>query len=824
MKRLNIKIAGLALLATAGLMSCSTDFLEEKKNYDYADPSFYNDYAGALARVSDCYRYVLPDPNGAPGFQYTSTGKADDWSKCTEEFSGFGLFVDPTNELNTVSGVKQQPDYFQGSDAANIQNNVWGFIRNINDAIIGIEGSTLSQDQKNALTGQLYFLRAWRYWRLVQWYGGVPIIKDLLPFVSSSVVPRSTTKECIEFIVDDLDKAADLLQDATGAGQWLNGDNYGRVTTGTALAMKGRVLTWWCSPLFNRTGDQERYAAAYATMKADLERINACGYSLYKPEGKGNTIKDWANMFNVMAGSTEGVFIARFNSIAPDGRPDFSRNNPWEHQCRPSNAFGGGGITPSAMIVDLFPMADGKRPASYDSYTNLEASSISYDKDHPFMYRDQRFYRTFGFPGLRWQFSHGQTALPTEDTRYPYVNGSDYELWNYVWYTTADKVNDPNADAYGADGLLKNAKGMYVTKRTTTDNSFAMYQYISPISPSVTDDVKGFRLGYASYMELRYAEVLLNLAEVACGAGDMAYAAEQLRAIRQRAGYNEVASSKGEIPNGINYTNFGLPEAITGDPAVCMSAILYERQIEFAFEGKRFDDMRRWLLFDGGVNFEQIAGAPASWKLTGWGGNTCTYLGFKPFNGQRRGNLEFQVNPAINGGLGSDKWNNFKKKEKQKQEQIQEDGSVIEVEVEVEVEDIAGVPDPIFQYAYAQGLFASKGGSTQWAKFVDWRNDFRFDLDSWHRFNQDKGNKNIDTKLEQLRDNFYIPFLKRKDKKGDALNADQTTDGMVVNYLPRYYFLGLNSNAHSKNPTLEQTIGWEDSQNGGNGTFDPLAE
>ena len=42
MKKVNIKIAGLALLAAVGFTACSTDFLEEKKNYDLANPALYD--------------------------------------------------------------------------------------------------------------------------------------------------------------------------------------------------------------------------------------------------------------------------------------------------------------------------------------------------------------------------------------------------------------------------------------------------------------------------------------------------------------------------------------------------------------------------------------------------------------------------------------------------------------------------------------------------------------------------------------------------------------------------------------------------------------
>jgi hypothetical protein len=47
------------------------------------------------------------------------------------------------------------------------------------------------------------------------------------------------------------------------------------------------------------------------------------------------------------------------------------------------------------------------------------------------------------------------------------------------------------------------------------------------------------------------------------------------------------------------------------------AAVLNERKIEFAFEGKLFFDMRRWLLFDDSFG-------------------TCSRLGIAPLNGTRR--------------------------------------------------------------------------------------------------------------------------------------------------------------------------------------------
>ncbi|MTS93406.1 RagB/SusD family nutrient uptake outer membrane protein, partial [Pseudoflavonifractor sp. BIOML-A4] len=369
----------------------------------------------------------------------------------------------------------------------------------------------------------------------------------------------------------------------------------------------------YASPLFNRKNDVERWRKAYNEITADLPRINACGYGLANESNAGANASGWANVFSMVDGNTEAVFVTLYNDIATGGVPDFSKNNSWEHGIRPSNAMGGGGKTPSAMMVDMFPMADGKRPSTCNTYTTLEQSSVAYDKNVPFANRDPRFYRTFAFPGVRWAFSGDPKNASNNN---PYT-GDKYNLWNYVWYANeSDRDNEEasSSNTYGADNLLTNAKGFYIRKRSDDldVNSNARYKF---------SQANGFKFSGSPYLEIRYAEVLLNYAEAACGAGEMGVAVEQLKKIRTRVGYTSA-------------NNFGLQTNLSGDQAACFAAILYERQIELAYEGKRFDDLRRWMLFDGGA--ERAEGAPDTWVPSGWNGNTCTYLGFEQLNGQGR--------------------------------------------------------------------------------------------------------------------------------------------------------------------------------------------
>lgn len=731
MKNNRYKVIGLGigLVSVLAFSACSDSFLDDKKNYDNVNKDVYNYYEGANARVNDVYSWCLPNTAGTPGWQYPSTGSNDDEGQSTEEYSGFGSFVDPQGEMSVSRN--NMPDYFYGQ-LNNIQASAYGRIRNINDVIEGIEGSTLTQEQKDELLGQVYFFRAWCYFRLVQWFGGVPLVTEVQDPVETVYTPRSSAKKCIEFICSDLDKASKMLAKKTLNGGWGSSD-FGRITTGTCVALKGRVLQLWCSPLFNRSNDEARWKSAYATMKAGLDSINASGYTLYKGVNNING-SDFAAMFAQTA-STEAVFTTQYNSVQSGNG---QKNNGWEAQIRPKNTSGKGGKTPSKMLIDIFPMADGKVPSTANTYTLLERSSSAYDEEFPLENRDPRFYRTFAFPGERWAYS-GNSTLSQFGAGYPsYDEGKNYELWNYVWYTKADDAgNIENSTCYAADSLLDNKRGVYVRKRSDDyDVNSALYTYNATVSNG------GFCYSAAPYMELRYAEVLLNLAEVACGAGDMEYAVSLLKQIRERAGYTAE-------------NNYGLQANLTSNQAACMSAILYERQIEFAYEGKRFLDMRRWLLFDGGEGIASITGAPSTWKLTGWGGNTCNWLGVKPFNGQRRENIEFRT--ADKYGVG----------------------------------DVTAASDPLRKANVAR------------CAAVDLR-------------------QNLTDQIATLK-SWYKDNLKYKVKKGDAYDSNKVP--LNTSFFAKYYFFGFTQGALNNNSKIEQTIGWEDSNNGNaNGTFDPLAE
>ncbi len=732
-KKYNLSSIAVMALAVTFLSGCSDEFLQEKKNYGNFGEEIYDSYIGAQMRVNTLYNYLLPSSTGSMGWNTVSAGTSDINSKSTEEYGGFSDFVNP----NVVLDNTNVPDYiFQEFGSSNAKSP-YGNIRECNMVIKGITDSSLSDAEKQELLGQALFFRAWAYYRLVRVYGGVPLIDEPQnPIIGSDggfslAVPRSTTKAAIDFICEDLRVASEYLP-----AEWDNeGSNYGRITSGAALALQGRARLLYASPLFNRADNEDRWIEAYNSNKAAIAKLREGKLGLQQNlDTLGINAAGWAGMFSTY-NSKEAVFVTLYNNVKEGVGTNYNKNNGWENSIRPINTGGSGGKSTTAQMVDLFPMADGKKPGE---------SAYKYDEQLFFLNRDPRFYRTFAFPGVQWTFNGTPANQAQHPEQFPYA-GNNYILWSYAWYATAANQSADDQTGYGADGLGLNNKSVYIRKRSddAAVNKTSLYVY-DPANSS-----KGFLLSGAPYMEIRYAEVLLNFAESACGAGHLQEAVDALKLIRQRVGYTG---------------DCGFSPELSSNRAKLFAAILYERQIELAYEGKRFDDMRRWMLWDGGVGQESIN---PSWKVTGFSGNTCTYLGVAPLNGQRRTGIEVCVADKLG-------------------QAAENDGS-----------------DPIAAQGISRPAAINLMTDATLSKVV------ADDQDP-----SEVPNKAIDNLAD-----FYREFLHRKTTRVDGDLS------YTISFKPQYYFIGFKTNMQANNVTLKQTIGWPDSRNGGaNGTYDPLAE
>lgn len=244
----------------------------------------------------------------------------------------------------------------------------------------------------------------------------------------------------------------------------------------------------------------------------------------------------------------EAVFVTGFNTSTGD---QTRKNNGYDNATRPSyTGTGGGSNQPSWEMVKAFPMLDGKKPG--------ESTKYNYADQSFYKNRDPRFDKTIAYNGVNW----------------PLNGNNSYRLWTYF---VNGKTVEPKA----------------------TNTGFYSRKAVNP-TPSIGD----VQFSGTDWIELRFAEVLLNLAESAVGVSKLDEAYTHLKAIRKRAGIE--AGTDGL---------YGLKASMTR--AELFEAILLERRIEFAFEGKRFWDLRRWKLFEKTLNGTRRTGVTISLKTTG---------------------------------------------------------------------------------------------------------------------------------------------------------------------------------------------------------------
>lgn len=258
-------------------------------------------------------------------------------------------------------------------------------IRRVNNLLDHADMLTGDQDMIDRVMGQAIYLRAYFYFYLVRAYGGVPLITHAQTLDEDLAVTRNSYEECVAFIADEMDRAADLLP-----LQW-DGPNLGRPTKGTALAVKARMLLYAASPLNNPENDLTKWQAAADAAKAvidlDLYELYPEYDKLFLDDNNQEVIFDvqWAYPYRVTSDPAE-IVSAEF-IINPQGL---------------NGAFGMN--RPTQEYVDMFEMANGKP---------ITDPTSGYDPNNPYEGRDPRFYASIFYNGVPWR----------EDTVETFING-----------------------------------------------------------------------------------------------------------------------------------------------------------------------------------------------------------------------------------------------------------------------------------------------------------------------------------------------------------------------------------------------------------------
>ncbi|MFC0775965.1 RagB/SusD family nutrient uptake outer membrane protein [Terrimonas alba] len=385
------------ILIAAGLMSlvsCKKDLLDVTPTDRVSEAALLADSSIFESFVTNRYIGIrLQDKEGdgtnpgfGRGFEYAM------WSSLTDE----SIYNNDDNTWLIQRGLL-------APENTGIAGTIWGrsyrSIRECNWALSNLEQVQMSDAHKAQLKAELQFIRAFRYQDLIRNYGGVVLMGDNVYNLSDNLqdealFKRSSIKECIDYVLAQLDEAAANLP-VNNDGSWL----LGRATKGAALALKSRLTLYAASPLYNVGTWQDAVAAAQAV-------IGLGKYGLYTG-GYGNLFLD--------ANNNETIFARLYTKNAGHTHLEIA-NGP--------NGYGGwGGNLPLQNLVDDYEMDNGKP---------ITDPTSNYDPQDPYVNRDPRFYATILYNGAIYRGRALETFTP---------GGKDSKDGNDNWNTSKTGYN-----------------------------------------------------------------------------------------------------------------------------------------------------------------------------------------------------------------------------------------------------------------------------------------------------------------------------------------------------------------------------------------------
>lgn len=522
-------------------VSCNDDFVDTKPLDQLSENVVWGDASLAEAFVSELYGGL-----GVGGFNEQMLASLTDET----------IFTHPGRNITTITEGRSNPADPGWINGTLSWVNMYSRIRACNLALKNLESPQFPNTGNivERMKGESKFMRAYYYHQLVRYYGGVPIVDKAFSLNDTDFLSaRNTYEECLNFIIKDLDEAANLL----------NGKSLqkGRATTASALALKSRMLIYAASDLYDvptakvkskamasvakpelmglvngtRT---DRWQKAKAAAKAVLD-LPGFGFQLglTAPVTADQAATNYQNQSLGRNGGQNEIIFGRYfiQSKNEDGGRVGLFNGP--------NGYNNwAGNTPIQELIDDYEMMDGSK---FD-WSKPEHAKVPYDN------RDPRLRSTILYEGSPWK-PRSASAAPLDPANQ--IQTGEYEVVS--------------------GGAKKTHFGLDTRKSSIEDwngsyTGYYMRKFTDP-NPGLVDQNSWQQVPWPF---LRYTEAVFNYVEACIELGEDVEAKRWLNQIRFRAGMPAITETGDALRQ--RYRN--------------------ERRVEMVFEEQRYHDARRWMI------------------------------------------------------------------------------------------------------------------------------------------------------------------------------------------------------------------------------------
>ena len=291
------------------LNGCQKDILETYPKDELSNANFWKSEEDARSAVNAMYAFL-------PGYDEIEWDRFTDIATTNSPAAATIQIEMGEHDASTARFASNWNQAYRAIRAANY------FLKNIEK--VKEADPTVEEQTLNRFIGEVRFIRAFFYVRLVMLFGDVPLITNTIDGDEAKTLTRNSREEIWDFIEAELtDIAGDLPK------SYAESDT-GRITKGAAFAMKARAMLY-----------AERWMKAAEAAKAVMD-LNE--YSLY-PE--------FEDIFDYEGENNSGVILAR--QYAKDvANHNFFRTNA------PVSLDGRVGISPTRTLVEAYETLDGK--------------------------------------------------------------------------------------------------------------------------------------------------------------------------------------------------------------------------------------------------------------------------------------------------------------------------------------------------------------------------------------------------------------------------------------------------------------------------------